>query len=83
MPASLNVVTFPVPDYKDPVKALRNLADQIESGDFGDIGSCGVVLFGDKMDVFGSGPDSEASVISLLFSAAALRFAKSIEEHGE
>jgi hypothetical protein len=78
----LNVVNFPVPDYRDPVKALRNLANQIEAGDFGEVTSCGVVIFGDAMEVFGSGEDSPASTIALLFNAAALRFARSIEEHG-
>ena len=79
---ALNVVDFPTPDYRDPVKALRNLADQIEAGDFGDVGSCGVVIFGDAMEVFGSGADSDGPTIALLFSAAAHRFAREIEEHG-
>lgn len=79
---NLKVVNFPVPDYREPVKALRNLADQIEAGDFGKVTSCGVVVFGDKMSIFGYGADSEAPTIALLFSAAAQRFAREIEEHG-
>ncbi len=79
---SLNVVQFPTPDYREPVKALRCLADEIEAGDYGDVGSCGVVIFGDTMEVFGSGVDSDGPTISLLFSAAAHRFAREIEEHG-
>jgi hypothetical protein len=79
----LNVVNFPVPDYKDPVKALRNLANQIEAGDFGEVTSCGVVIFGDTMDVFGSGTDSEAPTIALLLNAAAHRFAKELETYGQ
>lgn len=79
---SLKVVNFPTPDYRDPVKALRNLADEIEAGKFGDVTSCGVVLFGDTMEVFGSGADSEGATIALLFSAAAHRFAREVEECG-
>lgn len=80
---SLNVVQFPVPDYRDPVKALRNLADEIERGDYGEVGSCGVVVFGNTMEVFGSGVDSDAPTIALLFTAAAHRFAKELEQHGQ
>ena len=83
MTTTLNVVNFPVPDYRDPVKALRNLADDIEAGRYGDVSSCGVVLFGDRMEVFGSGEDSEGPTIALLFNAAAHRFAKEIEEYGQ
>ena len=79
---SAQLVEFPVPDYKCPVKALRNLADDIERGKFGEVGSCGVVVFGDTMEVFGSGGDSDSTTIALLFSAAAHRFARDIEEHG-
>ena len=79
----LNVVNFPVPDYRDPVKALRNLANDIEAGRYGDVSSCGVVLLGDRMEVFGSGEDSEGPTIALLFNAAAHRFAKEIEEYGQ
>ena len=80
---TLNVVNFPVPAYRDPVKALRNLANDIEAGRYGDVSSCGVVLLGDRMEVFGSGEDSEGPTIALLFSAAAHRFAKEIEEYGQ
>lgn len=80
---ALNVVNFPTPDYRDPVKTLRNLADDIEAGKHGDVGSCGVVIFGDTMEVFGSGVDSDGPTIALLFSAAAHRFAREIEEHGQ
>lgn len=76
------LINFPTPDYRDPVKALRNLADDIEAGEYGDVSSCGVVLMGDQMDVFGSGTDRDGPTIALLFSAAAHRFAREIEEYG-
>ena len=76
------LVSFPVPDHRCPIKALRNLADDIERGDFGEVNSCGIVVFGDSMKVFASGVDSDGPTIALLFSAAAHRFAREIEEHG-
>lgn len=76
------LINFPIPDYRDPVKALRNLADEIEAGEHGDVSSCGVVLMGDQMEVFGSGIDSDGPTIALLFNAAAHRFAREIEEYG-
>lgn len=82
MAAQLNVIEFPTWDYRDPVKALRNLADDIEAGKFGAVGSCGVVIMGDTLEVFGSGVDSQGPAIALLFNAAALRFAREIEAHG-
>jgi len=78
----LTVVDFPGVDLRDPVKGMRNLADQIEAGDFGAVGSCGVVIFGDTMEVAGFGIDSDGPTMSLLFSAAAHRFVREIEEHG-
>lgn len=83
MSAKLNVVDFPTPDYRQPVKMLRNLADQIEAGNFGEVTSMGVVTFGDSMEVFGAGIDSSACTVALLFNAAALRFAQELEQHGK
>lgn len=77
------LIDFPTPDYRDTVKALRNLANNIEAGKYGEVGSCGVVVMGDRMEVFGSGIDSTGPAIALLFSAAAHRFAREIEEHGK
>lgn len=76
------LVQFPTPGYRDPVKALRKLADDIERGEYGEVGSCGVVIFGDTMEVFGSGVDSDGPTIALLFNAGALRFAKECEAYG-
>ncbi len=80
--SNLKIVNFPIPDYREPVKALRNLADDIEAGNHGEVNSCGVVIFGETMEVFGSGVDNEGTTIALLFSAAAHRFAREIEEQG-
>lgn len=80
---TLNVVDFPVPDYRDPVKMLRNLAGQIEAGDFGEVGTIAIAIFGDTLEVFGGGPDSDGPTCALVFQAASFRFAKEIESHGQ
>jgi len=79
----VKVIQFPTPDYRDPVKALRNLADQIEAGDFGEVTSCAVATFGDSLEVFGSGIDSDGPTIALMFQAAAHRFARELEATGQ
>lgn len=78
----LSLVTDITPDYRDPVKMLRNIADAIEAGGHGDVTTVAVALSGNTMDVFGGGIDSRGAVVALLFNAAALRFAREIEEHG-
>lgn len=80
---NLNVVQFPEMVARDPAKMLRRLADEIEAGGYGEVGSCGVVIFGDTMEVFGAGVDSAGPTIALLFNAAAQRFAQAIEQHGQ
>lgn len=70
------------PEYRNVVTALRNLADDIEAGHFGEITSCGVVTFGDTLEIFGSGSDASGPTIALLFQAARQRFAQEIEQFG-
>ena len=79
---TLKVVQLPTPEYRDPVKALRNLADEIEAGDWGEIGCCAVAIMGDTFEVFGSGPDSAGPSVAILFQAAIMRLAGEIEKHG-
>ena len=69
-------------NYRDPVATLRSIASDIEAGKYGDVGSVGVVLLGDTMEVFGMGKDSEAPSVGLLLHAGFLRLSKAIEEHG-
>lgn len=78
----LNVVDFPVPEYREPATCLRNIADAIEAGDYGEVGTVAVAVFGDTLEVFGGGPDSAGPTCALVFRAAALRFEREIEEHG-
>lgn len=82
MTASLKVVTLHESNYRDPVATLRVIADAIEKGEYGEVGCAGVVLLGDKMEVFGMGRDSEAPSVALLLHAGFMRLSKSLEDHG-
>lgn len=78
----MNVVTLRESNFRDPVATLRQIADQIEAGDYGDVGCVGVVLLGDTMEVFGMGIDSEAPSVALLLHAGFMRLSRQLDEHG-
>ena len=80
---SLNVVSLYESNYRDPAATLRKIADEIESGDYGEVGCIGVALLGDTMEVFGAGQDSEAPSVALLLHAAFMRLSRSLEDHGK
>lgn len=80
--ALAEVVVLHDSNYRDPVATLRQLADDIEGGEYGAVGCVGVVVLGDKMEVFGMGEDSEAPSVALLLHAGFMRLSRSIEEHG-
>jgi hypothetical protein len=82
-PVPDNVIPLYTSNTRDPVSTLRLIADEIEAGDYGEVGSAAVVLLGDTMECFAMGPDAEAPSIGMLFYSAFLRMAKAIEEHGK
>ena len=60
------------PDNKDPVKMLRDIADDIEAGDLGSVLTLVVALKSKQGHrVFGAGVLSSLEHVALLFSAAA------------
>ena len=62
------------PGYKDPVKMLRNIADDIESGEFSGVTTIVVALWGDDgVKTFGGGKDSDMFHCSYLFGVAQTR----------
>lgn len=79
---SLQVVQLYETNFRDPAATLRVIADQIEAGHYGEVGSVGVVLLGDTMEVFGAGPDSEPPSVALLLHAGFTRLSAAIESHG-
>jgi len=80
---SLSVVSIYESNYRDPAATLRCIADQIDAGEFGEVGCAGLVILGDAMSVFGMGADSEAPSVGMLLHAGFMRMSKAIEEHGQ
>ena len=70
----LKAVDIAPPDYKIPVKMLRNLADEIEAGTYGEIDTLAVATFGSGgLEMFGGGKDSTMASCAFVFGAAQLR----------
>lgn len=62
------------PDYKDPAKMLRNIADDIDAGKFGDVETIVVATNGkDGLEMFGGGRASDAQCCAFVFGAAQVR----------
>jgi len=62
------------PAYKDPVIMLRNLADDIEAGKYGEVNTIVVALAGTEgYETFGGGKDSDMMACAFLFQACATR----------
>lgn len=80
MTAALHVIHDS--NFREVVPTLRKIADEIESGKYGEVGCIGVVLLGDQCEVFGAGPDSEAPSVACLLQAGALRMIQDIANHG-
>jgi len=76
------IVSLYESNFRDPIATLRKIADQIEAGEFGDVGCIAVALLGDTMEVFGAGEDSEAPSVAMLLHAGFVRLSNSVEQHG-
>jgi hypothetical protein len=62
------------PDYKDPVQMLRNLADNIENGNYGVVETIVVATSGDAgLETFGGGRASDVPYCAYVFGAAQVR----------
>ena len=62
------------PDYKDPVKMLRNIADDIENGKHGDVDTVVVATSGTGgIEMFGGGRASDGQHCAYVFGAAQVR----------
>lgn len=79
----LKIVDFPHSPLHDVPTKLRELADDIEQGVYGGVGSCGVAILGNTFEVFGFGEDSAGPAIATLFHAALSRISNAIEQHGK
>lgn len=73
----LKVVGRIEPDeYTDPVRMLRNIADDIEAGVFGDVATIAIAMSTEHgYETFGGGRDSSLAHCGFLFNTAAHRLA--------
>jgi hypothetical protein len=70
------------PDYRDCARCLRNIADEIEAGDYGEVGTVAVAVMGDTLEIFGGGADSAGPSIAMVFGAAHLKLIQALADHG-
>lgn len=61
---------------------LRELAQSIENGVYGEIDCCAVATFGDELSIFGFGTDSKGLTAHCLFHAAAVKIAQGFINEG-
>ena len=63
------------PDYKDPATMLRNIADDIEAGVYGEVHTIVVAIDGEEgHERFGGGLRSSVEHCAFLFASSAARF---------
>ncbi len=63
---NLKVITLQSSNFRDVPQTLRNIADGIESGDYGDVLQMALVLQGSRLDVFHAGQGDAESAHLLL-----------------
>jgi len=76
------VTTLYASNYRDPVSALREIAQEIEDGAYGRVGCVGVVLLGTTLEVFGAGPDSEGPSVVCALQAGAMKLLQPMVDQG-
>jgi hypothetical protein len=79
---SAEIITLNETNFRDPVAALREIANEIEAGKYGAVGCVGIVVMGDTTEVFGAGMDSEGPSVAMLLHAGFMILSREIEDHG-
>lgn len=79
----MKVVTLYDTNFRDPAATLREIANNIEKGEYGGVGCCAVALMGNRLEIFGMGPDSEATTIHLVFCAAAQKLQETLLDYDQ
>lgn len=69
---------------RDAPATLRVIAQNIEDGKYGPVGTVALVLLGDTMEVFGMGEDGgDGAAVATLLNAGALRLTIAVMNHGK
>lgn len=79
----LKVAVLRESNWSDPVATLRVIASEIEAGKYGEVGCCAVVVMGDRLEVFGCGPDAEGPSVGMVLCGGFMKIAGAIAAHGE
>lgn len=79
----LSVVQMREHTRRDTSAMLRKVADQVDAGDYGEVGEIAFVIMGDKVSVFGFGPSQDGTSTATLLQAGAMRLIRAVERHGE
>lgn len=72
------VVTLYDTNARDIVASIRKLADDIEAGDYGDVREVALAMAGDKLHVFGWGPEQDGATTQLLLVCGAQKLVKAV-----
>lgn len=82
----LHVVDIKPPEYKNPVTLLRNIADEIERGEHGEVNTLAIAMFvdgaedGEPLAMFGGGRESDQYHVVAAFGAAQAKLLRVIGE---
>lgn len=79
----VNVETLYDENFRDIPAMLRNLADEIEDGEFGEVSTVACALLGDKLEVFGWGENCDVGEVHLLLTAGAQYMVRPILDQGK
>lgn len=69
-------------NYRDAATTLRNIAAEIEAGQYGQVGCVAVAMLGDRLEVFAAGPDSDAPSAGMVLHAGFMKLSQALVEHG-
>lgn len=61
---------------------LRLLANNIENGDYGEVGEATCVVMGDTLEVFGWGPHCDGTSSAVMLQAGAQKLIDQVKNHG-
>lgn len=78
----LQVVPLREFNLRDIPNMLRQTADAIEAGSYGDVNEAALVLMGDTLEVFGWGRVQDGTSTATLLAAGNLRLVRSVERMG-
>lgn len=76
------VVTLYETNSRNVVAMLRELADDIEAGKYGEVGEAAAVINGDTVEVFAGGSAQDGASTAILLQAGALRMIRAVERNG-